>query len=60
MWDEKSNVYKKPIEISKLALNIKNEIHILGIITKIENNGWKMMNKKLRQKALLGEKKNIS
>lgn len=38
---------------STLALNVKIKIPALGTITKTENNRWKMMNKNLRQKALL-------
>lgn len=53
MWDERSNRYTEPdksVDKSILALNINIKIPTLGIITKIENNGWKM-NKNLRQNS---------
>lgn len=57
MWDGRSNRYTEPdksVDTSILALNINIKIPTLGIITKIENNGWKM-NKNLRPKSYQGK-----
>lgn len=59
MWDGRSNRYTEPdksVDTSILALNINIKIPTLGIITKIENNGWKM-NKNLRPKSYQGKNK---